>query len=293
MKTLNVQSLPLHKPIILKKDKSLRQAALAMNRNNVGSVIVSDGHGSLRGLFTDRDLALALALKNMRASVPLSDITEHPLIYVNETASLETVVALMKKHSIRRIPVVHLRHNGRQTCLGIITLDDLIKEGLIDKKDEIQILRSQLRSSKEKYTGSKIKSIFHTQGQREHSMFSFLKIISDSTNLSREKSQKLMRQTLTLILRRVPQKSGSNLLSQLPYELQMLLLNEISPADRSVTAKSILEQTQKRLKVTPSQARALLQSFWRALAQTVSAGEIRKIERDLPREITELLSPNH
>lgn len=291
MKSLRVQSLPLHKPIILKKDKSLRQAALAMNRNHVGSVIVADGHGVLRGLFTDRDLALALALKNMRTSVPVGEITQQSLIYVDENATLENVIDLMKKFAIRRVPVVRSRHNGKQTCLGIITLDDLIKEGLIDKKDEIQILRSQLNLPSERRTRSRLKNIFRAQEHKEHAMAIFLKSISEYTNLNRASAKTLTLETLTLVLRRISENSGSNFLSQLPHELQMQLLSEVSPADRSINASLISEHIQRKFKVPPKQAEALLQSFWRALARSVSITELRKVERDLPREITQMLSP--
>lgn len=288
MKSPSVQTLPLHKPIILKKDKSIRQAALAMNRNHVGSVIVSDGHGVLRGLFTDRDLALALALKNMETSVPLGEITQHSLIYVNESATLENVIDLMKKYAIRRVPVVRSRPNGKQTCLGIITLDDLIKEGLIDKKDEVQILRSQLKTTHEKHTRGRLKSIFRSQEHKEHAMFTFLKAITESTGLSRANSKRLALESLTMILRRVPEKPGAKLLSQLPHELQMQLLSEISPADRSMNAALMMEQIQKNFKVPAAEARDLLQGFWRALSKTVSPNEIRKLERELPKETIQI-----
>ncbi|AHZ86178.1 CBS domain-containing protein [Bdellovibrio bacteriovorus] len=288
MKSPSVQTLPLHKPIILKKDKSIRQAALAMNRNHVGSVIVSDGHGVLRGLFTDRDLALALALKNMETSVPLGEITQHSLLYVNESATLENVIDLMKKYAIRRVPVVRSRTNGKQTCLGIITLDDLIKEGLIDKKDEVQILRSQLKTTHERHSRGRLKSIFRSQEHKEHAMFTFLKSITENTGLSRVSAKRLALESLTMILGRVPEKPGTKLLAQLPHELQMQLLSEVSPADRSITATLILEQTQKNFKVPPKKAQELLQGFWRALSKAVSSSEIRKLERELPKEIIQI-----
>lgn len=288
---MSVRSLPLHKPIILQKGHSLYQAAMAMNRNQVGSVIVSDGHGALQGLFTDRDLALTLALNNMPSSVPLSEATHHSLIYAAETATLQDVISLMKKHSIRRVPIVKECANGKQKCLGIITLDDLIKERLIDPKDETQILKSQLRTSKEKIGKGNVKSIFHSQGHKDQSFFKFIKTVESYTNLNRARARDLTVEILTLILKRVPTKPGTNLLSQLPNKLQMQLLSQVSAADRSITGKLMLSQIQKKFSIKPAEAAALLQSFWRSLAQTVSLGEIRKIERELPKDITLLLSP--
>ncbi|MGZ3747046.1 MAG: CBS domain-containing protein [Pseudobdellovibrionaceae bacterium] len=291
MKPLSVRSLPLHKPIILQKSNSLHQAALAMNRNQVGSVIVSDGRGSLRGLFTDRDLALTLALNNMSTSVELSEATHHSLIYVNETATLQDVVNLMKKFAIRRVPVVKERLNGKQTCLGIITLDDLIKENLIDPEDERKILKSQLRTSKEKLGRGKMKSIFHSQGHKDQSMHIFIKMIANETHLNRTHSRELVVQTLSLILRRMTVNAGNNLLSQLPYELQMQLLSEVSGPDRSISAKLMLENIRQKFSISTDEAILLLQSFWKGLSKTVSAGEIENTERNLPKDMALLLSP--
>lgn len=285
MKTVSVRSLPLHSPVILKNEKSLREAALAMERNQVSSVLISDGHGSFRGVFTDRDLALTLALKNMTSSVPLSEVAPQSLLYVTETATLEDVIDLMKKNFIRRVPVVHDRPNGKQICLGIISLDDLIKEGLIDRKDEQRILKSQLNGNKERQGRGRVRNALHSQAHKEQSIALFVKTVSDYTNLSREKSRELIRDSLTLILRRLTVKSGKSLLAQLPYTLQMELIHEVGPVDRTIDGALLLEQIQKAFKVKSPQARALLQSFWRALGQAISAGEIKKLQRDLPKDM--------
>lgn len=289
MTPMNVQSLPLHRPIILKKDCSLRQAALAMKRNQVGSVLVTDGKGVLRGIFTDRDLALALALKNMPVSDTLAHITPHALLYVNETATLRDVIDLMKSFAIRRVPVVQERANGKQKCLGIITLDDLIKERLIESDDEISILKSQLITPKKKVGRSRMSHIFHNQGRREHSMHTFIKHVETQTGLNKTQARLLTADVLTFILRRVGVKAGKNLLSQLPQELQAHLQAEISPPDRTLSGKLLIEHLQDRFAMDPEGAQQALQDFWKSLQTTVSQGELQSLSRELPRDITRIL----
>lgn len=288
MKDLSVNSLPLHKPVILEKSHTLKQAAQAMKNNQVGSILVSDGRGILKGIFTDRDLALALAIENIPTTSSLEKATRNRLVYVTDNATLKDVVSTMRQYAIRRVPVVHMRSNGRQRCLGIISLDDLVKERLIDSSEESAILKSQLVTPKERIGRGRMRSIFHAQGSKEHSFHTFIKNIEKNTGLNHTKSQTLAIDTLTLLLKRVPSKAGKNLLSQLPYELQMQLLPYISSADRSVSGDLLLSHVQKRFRTDEDGARDLLGGFWEGLRSSLSPGEIRSLSRELPRDLTGL-----
>lgn len=292
MKDISVQSLPLHKPIILEKGHTLKEAALAMKRNSVGSVLVSDGEGSLKGIFTDRDLALSLALGDQAPTALLEDATQGRLIYVTDNATLKDVINTMIKYSIRRVPVVHLRANGKQRCLGVISLDDLVKEKLIDLSDEARILKSQLPTQREKIGRGRIKSIFHTKGRKEQSYHTFLKTVESQTTLKKGQAQILIDQALPLILRRLPEKAGLNFLAQLPYEIQMQMTSFASSSDRTVTAKLLLNQIKKSFHVEEDEAKFLLSGFWRSLESSISPGEVRNLSRELPKDFMNLFSEN-
>lgn len=285
---MNVQALPLHKPIILKKDCSLRQAALAMKRKQVGSVLVTDGKGELRGLFTDRDLALSLALLN-KSSDTLGNVAHHALVYVDETATLEDVVNLMKECGIRRVPVVRESANSKKKCLGIITLDDLIRERLIGAEDEVSIIKSQIQVPKKKLGRRHLQTILHSQGRREHSLATFMKNIESHTGLNKGKAKILTSDVLTFLLHRVGTRTGRNLLSQLPQELRSHLEDEVSSPDHSLTGKLLLEHLQKRLAMKPEEVKAVLKTFWSAVGDSVSAGELGALTRELPRDINRIL----
>jgi IMP dehydrogenase len=289
MEPVSVQSLPLHRPVILNKSNTLKQAARAMEHNQVGSVLVSDGRGVLRGLFTDRDLALALGLENVQTSTPLATATHTPLLYVSEDASLSDVTRLMGQFGVRRVPVVKLLSNGRQKCIGIITLDDLIKNNLITMKEEIQILRNQLKTPKELMARSHMKNIFHSQDHKEQSFHLFLKNIEVATGLNRPSAKSFTIHVLDTLLRRIPLKARKSLVSQLPYELQMQLIPNAPVGaleDRSITAKGLLGQIKKRYKVDSEGAAHLLHGFWQGLEKSVSEGELKTLLRQVPKEFT-------
>lgn len=284
---LSVQSLPLHKPIILKKDCSLRQAALAMKRNNVGSVLVTDGKGALRGLFTDRDLAFNLALSN-KSTDALGSITHHALLYVRENDTLFDVIELMKECGIRRVPVVHESNNGKQKCVGVITLDDLIRERLIDPEDEVAIIRSQIQAPKKRVGRRHLKTILHSHGRREHSLATFMKNIETHVGLNKTKTRDLTSDVLIFLLHRLGVRTGKSLLSQLPKELQNQLAAEVSPPDHSLTATILREHLAKRFSMSPEDIKAVLPAFWKGVESSHSFDDLGSISRELPKDIAKL-----
>jgi IMP dehydrogenase len=290
MNTTSAQSLPLHRPVILGKNNTLKEAAQAMEHNHVGSVIVTDGRGVLKGLFTDRDLGIALGLENVRPSDKLGKSTQTPLIYVSENATLPEIIGVMKHYGIRRVPVVRVQTNGRQRCLGIVTLDDLVRDKLITIQDENEILKSQLKKPKQLTPGGRVKNMFHSQDHKEHSLHLFLKNIEMETGLKGVEAKSLTVHVLTAIFHRIPAKASKNLLSQLPYELQVQLMSEIGPGDRAVTAKGFFSQIQKRYKKDAEEAAEILHNFWQGLEDSISAGEMRILSRQLPKEMMALFS---
>lgn len=290
MESISAQSLPLHRPVILDKNKTLREAALAMERNQVGSVLVSDGHGILKGVFTDRDLALALGLEKVKSSDHLSEATQAPLIYVSENATLPEVVGVMKQYGIRRVPVVRIQSNGRQRCLGVISLDDLVRNNHITIKEEAEILKSQLKAPKSILSQTHVKNIFHAQDQKEESLRLFLKKIEKETGLDPILAKSLTGHVLSIVFRCISAQASKSILSQLPYELQVQLISEIGPVDTSITVKSFLNQIKKRYHLDDEGAHELLFNFWRGLESSLSKGEIVKLKKQLPKEMLALFT---
>lgn len=105
---------------------SVREAAQLMREHHCGALVLTKTDGDLKiptGMLTDRDLVIeVLALGLDPAAVSLRDLVTDPLIQIAEQDSLETALELMRKHQIRRMPVVDL-HGG---LAGIVSADDLI-----------------------------------------------------------------------------------------------------------------------------------------------------------------------
>jgi CBS domain-containing protein len=106
-------------------DTTLVDAAKRMARSNIGDVLVIDTNRALRGIVTDRDIALRVVAegqdpRNVRAGDVMSTA-----VSVAPTATVEEATALMRDRDIRRVPVVDAA--GR--AIGIVSLGDVAASG--------------------------------------------------------------------------------------------------------------------------------------------------------------------
>ena len=100
---------------------TLRDAAKVMRDDDIGAVVVLDANGGLRGILTDRDLVvrgLAASYEPDRAMV--ADVCSDHLMTLAPEDALDAAVETMRRHGIRRVPVVK---TGK--IVGIISLGDL------------------------------------------------------------------------------------------------------------------------------------------------------------------------
>jgi CBS domain-containing protein len=99
---------------------SVKDAAQQMKEGDTGAILVVDG-GELRGLVTDRDIVLrAVAEGRDPAGTQVEEICTAELHTLSPDDGAEDAVDLLRKHNVRRIPVVE---DGRP--VGIVTIGDL------------------------------------------------------------------------------------------------------------------------------------------------------------------------
>lgn len=101
-------------------DASLVEAAQLMRAQDIGEVLVADG-GKLLGVLTDRDITLRAVAEGVD---PLA-VTCHAVctadpVTIGPDEEVAEAAALMRRHAVRRLPVVEA---GRP--LGVISLGDV------------------------------------------------------------------------------------------------------------------------------------------------------------------------
>jgi CBS domain-containing protein len=111
-------------PKVLLKTATVKEAAELMRDDNIGDVIVVNGHKKLYGILTDRDIAIRCGAEGADPDkVTLEEIATKDVTTLSPDATIDLAVTLMREKAIRRIPVVE---DGKP--VGIVTLGDLAIE---------------------------------------------------------------------------------------------------------------------------------------------------------------------
>lgn len=119
---MKIAELMTPDPVTCLPTTNLAQAAALMLQGDCGILPVVE-NGKIRGVVTDRDLFIALGTRDQRASsVTVADVMRGPLFSCNPDDDVDAVLALMKAHAIRRVPV----EGFGGTVLGIVSMNDLV-----------------------------------------------------------------------------------------------------------------------------------------------------------------------
>jgi CBS domain-containing protein len=108
-------------PETVTPETTLADAAKVMDRADIGDVLVVDGTGQLRGIVTDRDIAIrAVAEGRDPNTTTVGEVMTPTVETIPSTATVQEAIATMRRHDIRRLPVV----DGGGP-IGVVSLGDL------------------------------------------------------------------------------------------------------------------------------------------------------------------------
>lgn len=107
-------------PVTLDQKSTLLDAARLMRERNIGDVIVTE-NGRARGIVTDRDIVVrGLAADKDPAMEQLGSICSRNLVTVYPDQTIGEATKLMRKHAVRRIPVLK-----EEKPVGVLSLGDV------------------------------------------------------------------------------------------------------------------------------------------------------------------------
>jgi CBS domain-containing protein len=102
-------------------EATLADAAKVMERADIGDVLIVDGTRQLRGIVTDRDIAIrAIAEGRDPNSTPVEEIMTPTVETISSSATVREAIETMRRHDIRRLPVV-----DGGSPIGVVSLGDL------------------------------------------------------------------------------------------------------------------------------------------------------------------------
>ena len=108
-------------PETVTPDTSLADAAKVMDRADIGDVLIVDGTDQLRGIVTDRDIAIrAVAEGRDPNTTTVEEIMTPTVETISSSATVREAIETMRRHDIRRLPVV-----DGGSPIGVVSLGDL------------------------------------------------------------------------------------------------------------------------------------------------------------------------
>ncbi len=103
-------------------DETIHAAATRMKQERIGSLAVVEERRPV-GIVTDRDVVLETLCKLLDAgSVKVGEIASRPLVSIEQDAPVREAVRMIRRHGVRRLPVV----DEKGQLVGIVTGDDLL-----------------------------------------------------------------------------------------------------------------------------------------------------------------------
>ncbi|MFF8381619.1 cyclic nucleotide-binding/CBS domain-containing protein [Streptomyces sp. NPDC015661] len=117
LKTSDLMSRPA---LSVPSGTPLGRVAHEMAEYAVGSVLVTEG-GTLRGIVTDRDLAVRALAGRLDDTEPVDTVMTTPVITVSVDDDVHVAYRAFRRSGVRRLPVVD---GGR--VVGMLTVDDLL-----------------------------------------------------------------------------------------------------------------------------------------------------------------------
>ena len=139
---MKVQDLMISNVRFCNPDMNLSVVAETLWKAGCGTLPVVE-NGRVIGMITDRDVAIALGTRNVKASEAIvRDVSLPKLFYTTRGEDIHIALHTMGAQKVRRLPVV----DGKGVLEGILCLDDIVlfaeEKGALTYGDVIDTIKS-------------------------------------------------------------------------------------------------------------------------------------------------------
>jgi CBS domain-containing protein len=122
--------------------ETVLEALKIMADQNIGSVMVMED-GKYMGIMTERDYSRKVILKGKSSThTEVAEIMSDDLPRVTPNDSIDYCMKLMSDRNIRYLPVFE-----NEMIIGIISINDVVKETILSQQETITQLKDYLHSS--------------------------------------------------------------------------------------------------------------------------------------------------
>lgn len=123
-------------------ENSVAEALELMAQKNVGALVVMRD-GVIRGIFSERDFARAMALREgVSKNTRVGSLMSEDVVFADDDTSVEECMRLMTNERIRHLPVMD---GGR--LAGIISIGDVVNAIIGELKFSVKQLENYITGS--------------------------------------------------------------------------------------------------------------------------------------------------
>jgi CBS domain-containing protein len=130
--------------VTMDEDETSNKAAVVMDKNDLGCIIVTNKAGKSIGIITERDLAIRVLAKNFKPdTVKVKEIMTTPLVTIEPEATISDAARRMTRLDIRRLGVIY-----KGNLVGIISSKDIlgVMPELIEITQEKSLIEGDART---------------------------------------------------------------------------------------------------------------------------------------------------
>ena len=125
-------------------EATLLEATDLLAEHRIGALVVSRSGGAIEGIFSERDLARALAIRGAPAlGETVGSVMSTTVHTCTPADTIDRVMAIMTEHRFRHLPVV-----DEGSMVGIISIGDVVSYRVSELENESQVLHDYLYSGR-------------------------------------------------------------------------------------------------------------------------------------------------
>ena len=125
-----------------REDQPVAEVARKMAELQIGAILILDGE-QLRGVFSERDLMKRVVLEGRDpAGTPVGQVMTRDVAAIDELASAEDAMELMRTHNCRHLPVMR-----GSRVVNFLSMRDLMNYELARKTEELDLMQAYIQSA--------------------------------------------------------------------------------------------------------------------------------------------------
>lgn len=125
--------------VTVRPEQTLKEAATLLARHNIGAMVVTDEAGQVVGIFSERDLARAVARDDDFLKRTVGEVMTRKVVCGTPQDDVMSVIETMTNRRFRHLPIL-----DRGKLAGMVSIGDMVKAIMQDYQGTIETLHAQI-----------------------------------------------------------------------------------------------------------------------------------------------------